>query len=184
LKRFEGNEEMFLGIVSSYFSQIPSMLEKVQACTEETLKGDYKIAVHSLKSTSYTVGAKSIGSMAEELEKAAASGDMEFIQSHNDALVAALKKLMLSIGNLLEETRSANQKPLRPAPDPSLLAAILKACSNYDMELLDKTMAELEQYRYEARVDLIEWLRKEIDKSELESIKERLESLNIISGGK
>jgi HPt (histidine-containing phosphotransfer) domain-containing protein len=183
IKRFEGNEEMYLGIVSSYFSQVPSLLEKIRTCTAETLKEDYKIAVHSLKSTSYTIGARSIGSMAEELERAAASGDLQFAQSHNDALIAALEKLMPALGDLLGEIKNANQKPLRPAPEPALLAAVLEACSNYDMEQLDKAMAKLEQYRYESQADLIEWLRKEIDKSELESIREKLESLDIKTGG-
>ncbi|MDR0720813.1 MAG: response regulator [Treponema sp.] len=183
LKRFEGNEEMYLGIVSSYFSQIPHLLEKVRTCTAETLREDYKIAVHSLKSTSYTIGARSIGSMAEELERAAASGDLEFVQSRNGALIEALEKLIPALKNFLEEIASANQKPLRPAPEASLLAALLAACADYDMEQLDKAMAQLEQYRYESQADLVEWLRQEIDKSELEGIRERLESLNIKTGG-
>jgi HPt (histidine-containing phosphotransfer) domain-containing protein len=119
LNRFDGNEEMYLGIVSSCFSRIPPLLEKLRVCTRETLKTDYKITVHSLKSTSYTTGARSIGSMAEELEKAAVLGDLEFVQNRNGALVA----------------------------------------------------------------DLVEWLRREIDKPELEGIGERLTSLNIKTGG-
>jgi CheY-like chemotaxis protein len=183
IKRFEGNEEMYLGVVSSYFSQVPSLLEKIRICTAETLKEDYKIAVHSLKSTSYTIGARSIGSMAEELERAAAAGDLQFVQGHNGALIAALEKLMPALGDLLEEIKNANQKPLRPAPEPALLAGVLKACSDYDMEQLDKAMAELEQYRYASQADLVEWLRKEIDKSELENIRERLKGMDIKTGG-
>jgi hypothetical protein len=116
--------------------------------------------------------------MAEELEKAAASGNLEFVKNRNGVLVAALEKLLPALENFLGEIKSADQKPLRPAPDPSLLAAVLQACSDYDIERLDKVMAALEQYRYEFQADLIEWLRKEIDISGLENIRERLESLN------
>jgi HPt (histidine-containing phosphotransfer) domain-containing protein len=158
-------------------------LEKVRSLTAETLMGDYKITVHSLKSTSYTIGARHIGSIAEELEKAAAAGNLELVKNRNGALVAALEKLLPALRNFLEEIKSAGQKPLRPKPDPSLLAEVLKACSDYDMERLDKVMAELEQYRYEIQMDLIEWLRAQIDKSELEDIRERLETLNPKNGG-
>jgi signal transduction histidine kinase/CheY-like chemotaxis protein len=181
LKRFEGSEEMYLRVVSSYFSHVPSFLEKLRSWSAETLAGEYKIAVHSLKSTSYTIGAGHIGSMAEELEKAAASGDVEFVKKHNGALVTALEKLIPALGDFLEEIKGAGQKPLRPEPDQALLAAVLNACSNYDMEQLDKAMAALEEYRYEKQADLVEWMRRQIDKSELERVRERLESLNIIN---
>jgi signal transduction histidine kinase/AmiR/NasT family two-component response regulator/HPt (histidine-containing phosphotransfer) domain-containing protein len=183
LKRFDGNEEMYLGLVASYFSQIPLFLEKIRTWTAETLEKEYKIAVHSLKSTSYTIGARHIGSMAEELEKAAAAGDGEFIKSHNDALVAAVEKLIPALGNFLEEIKDASQKPARPSPDPALFAEILSACSDYDMARLDKAMAGLEQYRYESQADLVEWLREKINQSELENIRERLENLTMQSGG-
>jgi CheY-like chemotaxis protein len=183
LRRFAGNEEMYLDIVSSYFSQIPPVLEKLRTYTEETPKEDYKITVHNLKSTSYTIGAQHIGSMAEELEKAAVSGDTEFIKSRNEALIRALEKLLPALEKFLEEIEGGNPKPVRPAPDPALLAAVLEACSDYNMEQLDKAITELGQYRYESQGDLVEWIREESDKSELESIKERLKNLNIKNGG-
>ncbi|MDR2109917.1 MAG: response regulator, partial [Spirochaetaceae bacterium] len=103
LKRFADSEEMYLGIVSSFFSQIPSILEKLRTYPAAALGEDYRITVHNLKSTSYTIGAQHIGSMAEELERAAVSGDREFINNHNKALVRDLEKLLPALGNLLEE---------------------------------------------------------------------------------
>ncbi|MDR2111125.1 MAG: response regulator [Spirochaetaceae bacterium] len=178
LKRFADSEEMYLNILSSFFSQIPPVLEKLRNYTEEALGEEYRIAVHNLKSTSYTIGAQHIGSMAEELERAAVSGDKEFVKSRNGTLISALEKLLPALGNLLEELAADIQKPVRPAPDPALLAAVLDACSGYNMEELDKAMAELEQYRYESQGDLVAWIREESGKSELENIKERLKGLN------
>jgi hypothetical protein len=54
---------------------------------------------------------------------------------------------------------------------------LLKACVDYVMELMDAVMDELEHYRYESQTDLIDWLREEVDKSELESIRSRLEQI-------
>jgi CheY-like chemotaxis protein len=182
LRRFENDEEMYLGIVSAYFSQIPTLLKRIQFYTAETL-GDYRITVHSLKSTSYTVGAKHIGSMAAELEKAADSGNIEFVKSRNPALVEAMEKLQSVLGDFMEEIKSANQKPMREAPDTTVLARLLDSCLNYDMEQMDVAIDELEQYRYESQADLVEWLRKEMNKSEFEIIREGLEKLNLKAGG-
>jgi signal transduction histidine kinase/DNA-binding response OmpR family regulator/HPt (histidine-containing phosphotransfer) domain-containing protein len=186
LKRFENNEETYLGIIASYLSQSQDLIEKVrlislEAWSSPTAKPmqDYKIAIHSLKSTSYTIGAWQIGSMAEELEKAVLAEDMNFVNARNGALLKALEKFIPSLKNFFDKIQNANQKPVRQAPDPALLTKILEASANYDMEQLDSAMDELEQYRYETQADLIKWLRKQIDKSELENIKERLSSLNI-----
>jgi CheY-like chemotaxis protein len=196
LKRFDGNEETYLGIVSSYFAQIETTLGKIRACTSENWPleegwsskeadlqkktlDEYRILVHSLKGTSYTIGARHIGSMAEELEKAAFSEDMKFINANNGSLIESLEKLIPVLKDFLDEIQNANQKPLRGAPDPALLAGLLEACANYNMEQMDAIMNELEQYRYTSRADLVKWLRKELNKSELESMRECLSSLNI-----
>jgi PAS domain S-box-containing protein len=194
LKRFDGNEETYLSIVSAYFAQIETTVGKIQTCalvqdftaekssseetqpSEKDLK-DYRILVHSLKSSSYTIGARHIGSMAEELEKAVFAGDIQYIKAHNASLIESLEKLIPVLKDFLDEILKGSQKPLRDAPDPALLAKLLKACADYDMERMDTIMGELEQYRYTSQAELISWLRKELDKSELESIRERLEGL-------
>jgi hypothetical protein len=66
------------------------------------------------------------------------------------------------------------EKPLKPAPDTTLLAKIREAAENYDIGELNRVMKELEQYNYESNTDLILWLREQIDKSGFEKIKEWL----------
>jgi HPt (histidine-containing phosphotransfer) domain-containing protein len=177
LKRFDDNEETYLRIISSYFIQIQTIVEKLQNRTTVQHMGDYRLTVHSLKSTSYTIGAKHIGNMAEELEKAATAGDMDYISAHNSALVESLEKLIPVLKNFLDEIQSARQKPLRKSPDQELLSALLKASVDYDMEQMDAIMTKLEQYRYESQADLITSLRQEFDKSEFENIRKHLENL-------
>jgi CheY-like chemotaxis protein len=190
LKRFDGNEETYLNIVSSYFAQIQTMAKKIrtrlpsEACPPSEDLEEYRIMVHSLKGTSYTIGARHIGSMAEEMEKAVLAGDMQFINARSGALIESLEKLIPVLKNFLDEIQNANQKPPREAPDPALLARLLKASADYDMEQIDAVMTALEQYRYESQTDLINWLRKEISNSELENIRAHLESLNITGVGR
>jgi chemotaxis protein histidine kinase CheA len=149
-------------------------LEKLKSFT--AAPDAYKIAAHSLKSTSYTVGAKQLGSMAEGLEKAVTEGNAEYVNVHNTAVVATIEKLIPALGGFLDEIKKAEQKPSRSKPDPAILARLLKACVDYDMEGMDTAIHELEQFHYDSQADLVEWLRKEINKSEFEEIRERLET--------
>jgi len=190
LKRFNHNDETYLGILRSYLTQIQTLLEKIRQDPAEgqtPIKKnaeEFKIAMHSIKSTSYTIEARQIGSIAEELEKAADAENFTLIQTRNPYLISALEELIPKLKNFLEEINNAAGKPLRPEPDPVLLSRILEACAGYDMEQLDRAIAELEQYSYESQADLVEWLRRQIDKSELESIRERLSHLNNIGDEK
>jgi CheY-like chemotaxis protein len=181
LKRFDDNEETYLRIVSSYLTQIQTIARKLRTAKSrppENLE-DFRLTVHSLKSTSYTIGARHIGSIAEELEKAAVAGDAKYINTHSGTFIESLEKLIPVLKDFLEEIQNARQKPPRDAPDPALLSRLLKASANYDMEQMDTIMSELEQCHYESQADLITWLRGKFDTSELESIRERLEGLNI-----
>ncbi|MFP3043561.1 ATP-binding protein [Treponema primitia] len=171
LGRFSNNDETYLGILGSYLSQISAAPDKIKSCTAETL-ADYRLPVHSLKSTSYTVGAEAIGKMAEELEQAAGKGDFEFFSAHSGAFLDALENLGLGLKDFLDTVKI--KKPVQAAPDPALLTKVLEASIQYDMEQLDAAMDELERYDYESQSDLIVWLRERVAKSELEKIQERL----------
>jgi HPt (histidine-containing phosphotransfer) domain-containing protein len=175
LGRLKNNEKTYLGILGSYLAQIRAVPGKIQSFAANNTKdtpSDYKILMHSLKGTSYTIGAQAIGKMAEELEQAAGKGDTKFINAHNVALLEGLENLSTKLGNFLEQTKK--RKPLQTAPDPALLAKILEASIHFDMGQLDAAMDELEQYDYESGSDLIVWLREKIADSELEEIQERL----------
>jgi CheY-like chemotaxis protein len=174
LNRFSNNDETYLGILGSYLSQINAAPDKIKSCTAETLE-DFRLPVHSLKGSSYTVGAAAIGKMAEELEQAAGNGDIEFFNAHSGAFLDALENLSMSLKDFLDTVKI--KKPLLPAPDPALLTKVLEASIQYDMEQLDAAMDELEHYGYESGSDLIVWLREKIANSELEKIQERLSEI-------
>ncbi|MDR0878679.1 MAG: response regulator [Treponema sp.] len=173
LSRFSNDGETYLDILNSYLSQIRAAPDKIRTCTAAGIQ-DYRTLMHSLKGTSYAIGAKAIGKLTEELEYAAADGDLAFINIRSRELAESLEKLGQSLADFLETTKIENRKPVQSAPDPALLAKVLEASIRYDMGQLDAAMEELEQYDYETQSDLIEWLRKQADKSELDRIRDRL----------
>jgi len=79
-----GSEEIFrefLGMFCNLHEQKKALIEKCYA--EEDWNG-YGIELHSLKSTSLSIGGKKISELAFELEKAGKSGDGEYIRLHHE----------------------------------------------------------------------------------------------------
>jgi hypothetical protein len=119
-----------------------------------------------------------VGNKARELEDAAKEGNYDFVKSQNPLFIKLMESFIRAINKLLEEidakTDTAVKKVVKPAPDPELLAAILKASRDYDMDTLDRTIVKLEQYSYESEGELVEWLQEQIGKSAFEEIEKRL----------
>ena len=65
-----------------------NMFEEKKKSIEEAFTKDdwenYTILVHSLKSTSYSIGGVKVSEMAEKLEKAGKQSDIEFIKEHHE----------------------------------------------------------------------------------------------------
>jgi hypothetical protein len=136
----------------------------------------YAVNVHGLKGSSHGICAEAVGKKAKELEDAAKAGNLDFIKTYNAAFIEMVESLMQSIGSFLKELDEHEQKPVKDAPDPELLAAILKASGEYDMDVLDKSISALEQYRYKEQGELVDWLREQLGRSAFEEIEKRLEA--------
>jgi CheY-like chemotaxis protein len=171
LERFGGDGKSYTESLRSYAVHTPTLLEGLR--NQEILEC-YAITVHGLKGSSYGISADAIGRKAEELEHAARAGSRAFVEMENGALVTMAEKFIIRLGDLLETLDLLLQKPLRAAPDQTLLTRVLEAVENYEMSELDKAIGELEQYSYETEADLVGWLRDQIDQSEFEAVKIRL----------
>ncbi|MDR1921353.1 MAG: response regulator [Candidatus Adiutrix sp.] len=173
LERFGGDWEAFLPILRSYAVNTPALLDQVREPVEEDLAA-YTIVVHGLKSSSYGICAKQAGKSAEELERAAQSGDFEFVRANNGAFVEIAEKLIADLTAMLDNIEGENRKPGKDAPDADVLDRLREACANYDMDGVDKAMVELESYTYERQPELAAWLRERVDVMDFKEILERL----------
>jgi HPt (histidine-containing phosphotransfer) domain-containing protein len=177
LNRFNDNAESYLTILRSYVSNTPVLLESMRDISPDSLSA-YAVKVHGIKGSSYGISAEPVGNKAKELEDAAKAGNYNFVKSHNASFIKITENFIRAIKELLAEidaaTDTAVKKPVKPAPAPELLAAILKASQDYDMDTLDQTITELEEYSYESEGELVKWLREQIGKSAFEEIEKRL----------
>jgi signal transduction histidine kinase/CheY-like chemotaxis protein/HPt (histidine-containing phosphotransfer) domain-containing protein len=174
LARFCNDAQSYLSILRSYASNTPPLLEKAVNCKEEGLN-DYAIIVHGIKSSSRSIGAEIIGEKAEELERAAKAGDREFVEINNDAFIQMAEKLIADMSVMLAGLDGGNPKPRKAEPDAGVLADLLKACVEYDIDEVDKAMVELERFEYESS-ELVEWLRKQVSIVDFKRIVKRLSS--------
>ncbi|MDR1893531.1 MAG: response regulator [Spirochaetales bacterium] len=178
LLRFDNNEATYLDILHSFYSQIKKAIEKVRNFSPDSL-GEYRITVHGLKGTGYTVGADALGRLAESLEKAATNRDIATIETLNEELLSKLEGLISGLEVFLEKLMNSSSKPRRAAPDPEVLSRMLAASLSYNMKELDAAIEELEQFSYETQGELVDWLKKQVYQSELDQIVKRLSSLNL-----
>ena len=179
IEHFGGNIKLYVKILRTFADNINSHLESLDGLTREKLDG-YVIVVHGVKGICYSVGANKVGDMAQSLEVAAKRGDFEKVCEGKAPFLEALNSLVTKIRALLDEIESGSEaRPERPEPDKALLAAMLKACRDYDADMMQETMEELEKYEYESGGDLVEWLGGQVTFFAYERIEERLQALLI-----
>jgi HPt (histidine-containing phosphotransfer) domain-containing protein len=178
LRRLGDNAESYITILRSYVNNTPALLNVLRDLSTGNL-ALYAVTVHGLKGSSHGICAEAVGKKAKELEDAAKAGNLDFIKIQNAAFIEMVESLMQSIGDFLKDLDENEQKPVKDAPDPELLAAILKASGDYDMDALDQAITELEQYRYKEQGELVDWLREQLGRSAFEEIEKRLEGARL-----
>jgi len=181
IKRFDGNEKVYLDVLRSYAAGVSSMLDKIEAVPDTAnfsgdILADYIIKVHGIKGTSFDIFAEQVAGESKDLEAAGKSGDLEFIKANHQTFMKNARNLIRDIENTLNKIDFDSQKSLKDQPDIKLLLKLINACNDFDMDGADEAMAELEKYKYEKDNDLIKWLRDCIDRMQFEEIVQRLNS--------
>jgi CheY-like chemotaxis protein/nitrogen-specific signal transduction histidine kinase/HPt (histidine-containing phosphotransfer) domain-containing protein len=172
VERIGGSVEAYLDVVRSYMIHTPEILDRLRDPLPETI-GDYAIAIHGIKGSSYNICADTVGKLAAELEDAAKAGDIATVRSKNYAFIVAAEKLIWNLRSTLESTVT-DEKPRRDAPDRAVLLSILEACERYDVGTMQDALDELDRYSYEDGSELVVWLCDQLRNLEYDSIRGRL----------
>jgi CheY-like chemotaxis protein len=162
LKRFGCDEQVLLEVLRSYAKNTLLLLDDLEEYLADNRLGEYGIAIHGIKGSSYSIFTNEVGKMAAALESAAKDGDIDTVRSHHDDFVKYARALIEDIKRALAVVDDKTKKPLAPAPDTDLLIELRNACKKFDIGLVNTAMAKLESFRYESGDELIEWLRDRI----------------------
>ena len=176
IQRFGGDEETFLHVLRSFATNTPPLLDKMAKVSQDTL-ADYAIAAHGIKGSSRGICADMVGDQAEALEKAAKSGNFNFVYAKNPAFLQATRRLVADIKKMLGKMAERDAKPKKDTPEQETLKKLSIACKNNDMDEVDAAMAELEGYEYELDNGLMAWLRENVEQINLAEIQGKISAL-------
>ena len=176
IERFGGDRDSYMQILRSFTASTRSLLVSVKGVTEDNL-ADYAITVHGIKGSSRSVCAETTGNMADALEKAAKTGDFEFVRARNLDFIENVEGLLSFIDYMLETTVSKTAKPQKDTPDTGSLSELLAACKTYDMDGADTAMEKIESFEYGSDDGLVVWLRENVEQMNFTQIEEKLSAM-------
>jgi HPt (histidine-containing phosphotransfer) domain-containing protein len=136
------------------------------------------IEVHGLKGICNSICAKKTADLAQELEFASRDGKSDLVGRKHGALRQMALELTERLKTLLEEWDSGllpETKERRGEPDRALLARLSAATGEFNSNVTEEVLGELEQYRSEREDDLILWLREQAENFDYDAMHKRLE---------
>ncbi len=89
-----GNEELYIELLREYIRGSEEKISDTAAFLEECDMKNYGTLVHSMKSTSKTIGANDLFESCLALEKAADSFDTDYIEANHDRMIEDYKNLV------------------------------------------------------------------------------------------
>jgi HPt (histidine-containing phosphotransfer) domain-containing protein len=99
LKNDAGAE--FVGeLIATYCSETPQLIARLQHTLALNDADAFRQAAHSIKSTSLTFGALSLGEMAKELEMLGRAGELAGSQEQVDRLAAEYDRVQQALADL------------------------------------------------------------------------------------
>ncbi len=174
-----GSVSLYNKIVEEYFRSGDEKYAGITSAYEAADMDDYTIRVHALKSSSRQIGAESLGAMAEELENAGNTRDLETIQNKTGPMLETFRKLLTDLADYYAEDGSDAEKP--PVDDAVLkdqLALLHEACEELDMDAMEAVANELRKYSYPDKLkNAIDRLMHAIDSIDSEECEDLIEEI-------
>jgi HPt (histidine-containing phosphotransfer) domain-containing protein len=91
----------FIGeLIAAYCDETPQLLAQLRLALKENDAAALRRAAHSIKSTSNTLGALSLGDLAKELEMMGRAGDLISAQPKVDRLADEYDRVQLALKDL------------------------------------------------------------------------------------
>ena len=90
---FDNDIELYMVILYSYVKNTPAVIDRIRIVNQGSLN-DYAICVHTLKSSSRSIGANGVADMAERLEVLAKEGNLAMVMALNGGFIADVEDLL------------------------------------------------------------------------------------------
>lgn len=101
LKYSGGSEELYCEIMKAFAEAAEENTANLENAFENRDMKNYAVYVHSLKSTSLTIGAEKVSELAKKLEAAAKNGEFDVIKAEHGRLMEMYRKLLEEIDGII-----------------------------------------------------------------------------------
>ena len=118
LRFCQDDKELYKSIVFDYALSADEKINNIISFFGKEDWNNYGICVHALKSTSKTIGAKDLSSVAQRLEFASNEGDVKTIMQEHEGMLKKYKEVVQAIKDAFpNETQSSNDDVLEFSPE-------------------------------------------------------------------
>ena len=176
--QFCGDAAGYLSALEIYEKSIESKASEMEAQLAAKDWAAYTISVHSLKSTSRSVGAEEIAELAKKLEQAGIDRDAETIRAETPTLLERYRSLREPLGRLFgSEAAKPVELPVLPEDEyAEALASLRDLAAAYDYDSVQMVMEMLSGYRVpKGSQDRYERLRAAVNRCDWDAIHQALE---------
>ena len=152
-----GSVELFEKIAEEYYVSGEERLHDIMTAFEQKDWDDYTIRVHALKSSSRQIGAMDLGSMAEELEMAGKTENIDVIMAKTDGVMASFRYVLDELERFFKEDEEKKPQESLPMIDRQTLTELLDelavACDELDSDGMESVGDKLDGYYYEGTLN-------------------------------
>ncbi|MDR3165828.1 MAG: response regulator [Synergistaceae bacterium] len=104
LQNIGGSEQAYLGIISAFMTNAPEKLERMSSCMERDDFDNFRVDIHSCKSSLSNIGAFEMSEEARCMESAAAGHNYVFMKNNFREFSSRLESLFTFIGDIVSDT--------------------------------------------------------------------------------
>lgn len=141
--------ELYREILSDYAEYIEEQAGKIERAAAEGDIETFTIEVHSLKSTSRTIGALELSDMARELEDCGKKREWEEIAAKMPAVLSAYRGLYSVImPYLVHDEETGEKKPVEKEQVYGLLSDLAICLEEYDSIRAEEILADLSVFDF------------------------------------
>ena len=95
------DEDFYLEVLNDYVAAVSDRIEKLTGFLNDENMKDYKILIHSVKSSAKTIGDMSLFEKAKDLEAAASAGNLSYVKEKHDPVLKEYRDMASAIGKII-----------------------------------------------------------------------------------
>lgn len=169
------DDKLILDTVKMFRTSMKSDIEELNSYYVEMSKEEeldnYRVKVHSMKSSAALIGIVQLAGIAMELEKAARNGDIAVIKTMHPVFAKRWLSYLEPLKDMFEAKKSGAAATADMQEIVEIFDTIREAAENMDVDTLDEMSRKLDEYNFEGvTAEKIDEVKKLIFNFEVEKL--------------